>query len=107
MKLVRHHFALRGEHDRKTAVGLEGGWHVLTFGAAALTSGDLGNRVYGIDRRLVTHAPPNEPEKLQRLLERHCGRIAAVVVEPVMDTPALGLTDAAVAGDRGAGRSQQ
>ncbi|MET9914231.1 daptide-type RiPP biosynthesis aminotransferase [Streptomyces sp. NPDC006476] len=96
IKLVRHYFALRGEHDRKAVVGLEGGWHGLTFGAAALTSGDLGNRVYGIDRRLVTHVPPNEPEELQLLLERHRGRIAAVVVEPVIGTPALELTDAYV-----------
>lgn len=96
MKVARHYFALRGEHDRKGIVGLEGGWHGLTFGAAALTSGDLGSRVYGIDRRLVTHVPPNESEQLERLLDRHRGRIAAVVVEPVIGTPALELTDAYV-----------
>ncbi|MFE0421342.1 daptide-type RiPP biosynthesis aminotransferase [Streptomyces sp. NPDC058953] len=97
MKVARHYFALRGEHVRKGIVGLEGGWHGLTFGAAALTGADLGNRVYGIDRRLVTHVRPNEPEELERLLDKHRGRIAAVVVEPVLGTPALELSDAYVA----------
>ncbi|MFI6080790.1 daptide-type RiPP biosynthesis aminotransferase [Streptomyces sp. NPDC051217] len=93
MKLVRQYFSLRGEDLRKGIVGLHGGWHGLTFGAAALTSANLGDRTYGVDRRLVTHVHPNDPEELERLLDRHRGRIAAIVVEPVIGTPALPLTD--------------
>ncbi|MBM7771688.1 adenosylmethionine-8-amino-7-oxononanoate aminotransferase [Actinokineospora baliensis] len=97
MKVVRHFFALRGEHSRKGIIGLHGAWHGLTFGAAALTSGDLGHRVYGIDRRLVTHVSPNDTGELTRLLQQHPGRIGAVVVEPVIGTPALVLEDAYIA----------
>ncbi|WP_424921716.1 daptide-type RiPP biosynthesis aminotransferase [Streptomyces sp. wa1] len=97
MKVVRHYFALRDEHARKGIVGLDGGWHGLTYGAAALTGVDLGHRVYGIDRRLVTHVRPNESEELETLLDKHRGRIAAVVVEPVLGTPALELSDAYMA----------
>ncbi|WP_406316690.1 aminotransferase class III-fold pyridoxal phosphate-dependent enzyme [Streptosporangium sp. NBC_01639] len=97
MKLARHYQALRGEHRRKGVIGLEGGYHGLTFGAFALTTARLGQQMYGVDRRMVAHVPPNDPEKLDALLTKHTGQIAAVVVEPVIGTAAVPLTESYVA----------
>lgn len=93
MKLARHYHALRGEERRKGIVGLEGGYHGLTYGAFALTTSRLGQRMYGVDRRMVAHVPPNHPRPLEELLAKNEGRIAAVVVEPVIGTAAVPLTD--------------
>ena len=92
MKLVRHHHALRGDTRRRLVVGLRDSYHGLMFGSAALTADDLGQQLYGVDRRLVRHVPPNDVASLVRLLEREGAQVAAVVVEPVLGTGALPLT---------------
>lgn len=78
-------------------VALEGCWHGLTFGAFALTSDKLGQQMYGVDRRMVAHVPPNDPEALAALLAEHGPVVAAIVVEPVLGTGAIPLDDAYVA----------
>jgi adenosylmethionine-8-amino-7-oxononanoate aminotransferase len=93
MKLARQFHVLRGDRDRKAVVALQGCWHGLTFGAFALTSDNLGQRMYGVDRRLVVHVPPNEPEQLAALLAKHGASIAMMVVEPVLGNGAVPLTD--------------
>lgn len=97
MKLARHYHALRGEPRRKLVVGLRGGYHGLTFGGFALTGEDLGQQLYGVDQRLVRHVEPNDPAALTRLVERSGAALAAVVVEPVLGTGAVPLTDEFVA----------
>jgi len=92
MKLARQHHALRGQAQRQLVVGLRGGYHGLTFGAFALTSDEMGQQQYGVDRRLVRHVEPNDIGQLQRLLERFGHQVAAVVVEPVLGTGAVELT---------------
>ncbi|OEJ39801.1 aminotransferase [Streptomyces agglomeratus] len=93
MKLARQYHALRGEGRRKIVVGLRGGYHGLTFGGFALTGDDLGQQVYGVDQRLVRHVTPNDPAELVTLLARQGAQIAAVVVEPVLGSGAVPLTD--------------
>lgn len=93
MKLVRHYHALRGGQDRKGVIAMHNGYHGLTYGAFALTSAQLGKRMYGVDRRLVGHVHPNDPGQLDALLKRLRGKIAAVVVEPVLGSGAISLTD--------------
>jgi len=97
MKLVRHVHVLRGEARRRGIVGLRDGYHGLTYGAFALTDARLGHEMYGVDRRLVGHVPANDPDALSALLDRADGRIAAMVVEPVIGTAAVPLTDEYVA----------
>ncbi|MFC9718373.1 daptide-type RiPP biosynthesis aminotransferase [Micrococcus luteus] len=92
MKIARHYYAIRGDEERKGIVGLEGGYHGLTFGAFALTSSSLGQGMYGVDRRMVAHVPPNDSDALEKLLLKNPGRVAAVVVEPVIGTAAVPLT---------------
>jgi len=93
MKLVRHFHTLQGQPDRNVIVGLKGGYHGLTFGAFALTGDDLGQRVYGVDQRLVRHVTPNSAEQLRDLLSREGRRVAAIFVEPVLGSGTVPLTD--------------
>ncbi|WP_050514585.1 daptide-type RiPP biosynthesis aminotransferase [Streptomyces rimosus] len=97
MKVARHYHALRGEPRRKIVVGLRASYHGLTFGGFALTGEDLGQQVYGVDQRLVRHVTPNEPAELATLLARQGTQTAAVVVEPVLGTGAVPLTEEYVA----------
>lgn len=91
MKLVRHFHVIRGESERKIILGLRGGFHGLTFGAFALTTAKLGQRMYGVDRRLVGHIQPNDPRELAAVLKQLGNRVAAIVVEPVIGTAAVPL----------------
>ncbi len=93
MKLARHTAALRGDPRRSLVVGLEGSYHGLTYGSFALTGEDLGQRLYGVDPRLVRHIRPNSVADLERLLDRDGARVAAVIVEPVLGSGALALDD--------------
>jgi len=91
LKLVRHFHVLHGNEDRKFVVAMRGGWHGLTYGAFALTSDQLGQTMYGVDRRLVAHIEPNDVSELQAFMRDHGARVAAVVVEPVLGTGVIPL----------------
>jgi adenosylmethionine-8-amino-7-oxononanoate aminotransferase len=91
VKLARQYHVMRDDRARRVVIALEGSWHGLTFGAFALTSDRLGQNMYGVDRRLVTHVPPNDPDALAALLDQHGSTVAAVVVEPVLGTGAVPL----------------
>jgi adenosylmethionine-8-amino-7-oxononanoate aminotransferase len=93
MKLVRHYHALQGSPQRNLVVALRGSFHGLTFGGFALTGEDLGQRVYGVDQRLIRHVTPNDVGELRDLIARSGRQIAAVVVEPVLGTGTIPLTD--------------
>lgn len=97
MKLTRHYQKLRGMGRRQIIVGLRGSYHGLTFGGFALTGEDLGQHMYGVDQRFIRHVTPNRVEDLDALMTRQGNQIAAVVVEPVLGTGAIPLTDAYVA----------
>lgn len=97
MKLARQYQALRGRGGRKVVVGLRGSYHGLTFGGFALTGEDLGQLVYGVDQRLVRHVTPNEPGELATLMARQGAQVAAVVVEPVLGSGAVPLSEEYVA----------
>lgn len=94
MKLVRHYHVLQGENRRRGVLGLHGGYHGLTYGAFALTSAQLGQEMYGVNRRLVGHVHANDIEEIASVLTKFEGQIAAVVVEPVLGTGAIPLTEA-------------
>src|SRR5690606_26108634 len=93
MKLVRHYHALRGRPERNLVVALRGSFHGLTFGGFALTGEDLGQRAYGVDQRLIRHITPNDVGELRTLIARSGRQIAAVVVEPVLGTGTVPITD--------------
>lgn len=97
MKVARHYHALLGRTRRSLVVSLRGSYHGLTFGGFALTGEDLGQRLYGVDQRLVRHVRPNDTAELNALVSRAAKQIAAVVVEPVVGTGTIPLTDEYVA----------
>jgi adenosylmethionine-8-amino-7-oxononanoate aminotransferase len=91
MKLARQYAVLRKEPERRIVVGLKDSYHGQTYGSFALSGDDLGQELYGADRRLIRHVDRADPDDLNRLLEG-CGReVAAVVVEPVLGTGAHAL----------------
>ncbi|MET7746277.1 daptide-type RiPP biosynthesis aminotransferase [Streptomyces sp. NPDC005385] len=94
MKLARHYHVLRGQPSRRIVLGLRDGYHGLTYGAFALTDANLGQRMYGVDRRFVGHVPANDPDRLAAVLRTLRDKVAAVVVEPVLGTAAVPLTAA-------------
>lgn len=94
MKIARQYDEARAVgRPRKVIVGLRGSFHGLTFGGYALTGEDMGQRVNGVDQRLIRHLPPNDTEQLAALFARHGGQIVAVVVEPVLGTGAIPLSE--------------
>ena len=93
MKLARHYQVLGGQPRRQLVVGLRDSYHGLTYGSFSLTGEDLGQALYGVDRRLVRHTAPNDLDELSTLLAHQGHLVAAVVVEPMLGTGAVPLTD--------------
>jgi adenosylmethionine-8-amino-7-oxononanoate aminotransferase len=93
MKLARQFQVLKGRTERNVILGLQGGFHGLTYGAFALSSAQLGQRMYGVDRRLVHHVAANSISDLDRIFSMIGDRIAAVFVEPVIGSGAIVLED--------------
>lgn len=97
LKVARHYHVLVGQPRRNLVVSMRGSFHGLTFGGFALTGEDLGQRVYGVDQRLIRHVSPNEITELNTLMSRSAHQIAAVVVEPVLGTGTVPLSEEYVA----------
>ncbi|WP_257613942.1 daptide-type RiPP biosynthesis aminotransferase [Arthrobacter sp. 31Y] len=97
MKLARHYFVLNAQPERKLVVGLSGSYHGLTYGSQALSGDELGQSVYGVDRRNIRHIRfDDDGAELTRLMHREGHRIAAVIMEPVLGSGAESVPDAFV-----------
>jgi adenosylmethionine-8-amino-7-oxononanoate aminotransferase len=97
MKIARHFHVLQNEPERKVILGLRDGFHGLTYGAFALTDAQLGQKMYGVDRRFVGHVAANDPGSISDALAKLRGRVSAIVVEPVLGTGAVPLSEEYVA----------
>lgn len=93
MKLARHYQALRGHTGRVLVVSLRGSYHGMTFGGFSLTGEELGQALYGVDKRLNRHVAANDIGELDMLLAREGHRVAAVIVEPVLGSGAVALSE--------------
>lgn len=91
LKLVRHSQVLLGRPQRRLVVALRGSYHGLTYGGFSLTGENLGQRLYGIDPRLVRHVAPGDAQEITELLATHGDQVAAVVVEPVLGSGTVPL----------------
>src|SRR5512140_2876914 len=101
IKIAFQHHQLRGDAERTEFVALRGGYHGDTIGAVSLGGIDLFHRIFKPLLFGVHHAPQpycyrcplgkTFPEcgmacagEVERILEEREGKIAAVVLEPVM-----------------------
>jgi adenosylmethionine-8-amino-7-oxononanoate aminotransferase len=91
MKLCRQHWMLRRQFRRNLIVGLTGSYHGLTYGSFGLTGEQLGQSLYGVDRRHVRHVDFRAPGQLADLLAAEGDAVAALVLEPVLGTGAYAL----------------
>ncbi|AJW77810.1 daptide-type RiPP biosynthesis aminotransferase [Clavibacter michiganensis] len=92
LKLVRQFWQLAGAPQRRIVVGLRGSYHGLTYGSQALSGDELGQSVYGVDRRDIRHVPFDDGGvALEKLIEREGARIGALVLEPVLGTGAIAV----------------
>ncbi|UKA49242.1 aminotransferase class III-fold pyridoxal phosphate-dependent enzyme [Arthrobacter sp. FW305-123] len=95
MKLARHYAVLNGQPERKLVVGLRGSYHGLTYGSQALSGDELGQGLYGVDRRNIRHIGfDDDAAELTRLMQREGHRVAAVIVEPVLGSGAESVPNA-------------
>ncbi|HLJ26539.1 MAG TPA: daptide-type RiPP biosynthesis aminotransferase [Candidatus Angelobacter sp.] len=93
MKLARQYQTLSGRSERKVILGLHGGFHGFTYGAFALSTGQLGQRMYGVDRRSVSQIVANSASDIDRVFGKIGERVAAIFVEPVIGSGAVVLED--------------
>lgn len=91
LKLVRQRAVLKGEPHRRLVVSMENSYHGLTNGAFSVTGKDLGQEMYGVDRRFSRTVPANDVTALRSLFRALGPKIAAVIVEPVMGQGAISL----------------
>jgi beta-alanine--pyruvate transaminase len=97
MKLARQYFLLNGQPERRLIVGLSGSYHGLTYGSQALSGDELGQAIYGVDRRNIRHIRfDDDAAELALLMQREGHRIAAVIMEPVLGSGAESVPDAFV-----------
>ncbi|HVP68629.1 MAG TPA: adenosylmethionine--8-amino-7-oxononanoate transaminase [Anaeromyxobacteraceae bacterium] len=101
LKIAYQHFQLRGEPERREFLTIRGGYHGDTVGSVSLGGIDLFHRIFKPLLFPVHQAP--QPycyrcplaktwpacemacaEEVEGIFEAHRGRIAALVVEPVM-----------------------
>jgi adenosylmethionine-8-amino-7-oxononanoate aminotransferase len=83
LKMAYQAWCHRGEPQRTLFVGFENGYHGDTFGAMAVGRDPL---FFGRFEPLLFRAEriPVEPKRLDELLSRRAGEVAAVIVEPLV-----------------------
>jgi adenosylmethionine-8-amino-7-oxononanoate aminotransferase len=91
LKITRRAQRLMGHPERDTIVALRGGYHGTSYGSMFITGDDLEQEEYGADAGWVRHVAHDDPIALARVGADLGGRLAAVVVEPVLGTGAVAL----------------
>jgi len=83
LKMAYQFWCHRGQPERTLFIGFEGGYHGDTFGAMAVGRDPL---FFGRFEPLLFHALriPVSADALDKTLTDHCGRIAAVIIEPLV-----------------------
>ena len=101
LKIAFQHFQLRGDAERKEFVAIRGGYHGDTVGSVSVGGIDLFHRIFKPLLFPVRHAP--QPycyrcplgkewpgcamacaDEVERVFEAHRGKVAALVIEPLV-----------------------
>lgn len=93
MKYLRHWGLLTGGPAKRIIVGFEGSYHGQAYGSMALSGDALMQGKYGLDRRSIVHLPPDRVEPWQDFFERLGGKVAGVILEPLLGTGARLVDD--------------
>jgi len=91
LKLARRAQRLSGHPERDTVVALRGSYHGTSYGSMMVTGEDLDQDEYGAGPGWVRHVAHDDPADLLGVAGDLGGRLAAIVVEPVLGTGALVL----------------
>lgn len=84
LKMAFQFWAQRGESQRTGFICLQNAYHGDTLGAVSVGGIDQFHALYRPLLFGTLAARPGEPEHLEQLLSWHAGRIAAVIVEPLV-----------------------
>jgi adenosylmethionine---8-amino-7-oxononanoate aminotransferase len=89
MKMAVQYWINRGRQGRRRFVAFRGGYHGDTTGAMAVSDPESGMHAlfHGLlPEQFIVELPRDDAsmEALERLLERHAGEIAALIVEPLV-----------------------
>lgn len=84
IKIIRLYQLVQGNSERMNIVSLDNSYHGLSFGAFALTGQEMGQALYGVDRRQIRHVQTNDEGHLEQLFAADGGRIGGVIIEPVL-----------------------
>lgn len=94
VKLSRQVSKLAYGPMRRRVVSLIGSYHGITSSSMALSGAYLFQDLYDVDEKLHIKIPHDDPAALDVVMSRYGEQIAAVVVEPVLGSGALPLSDA-------------
>jgi adenosylmethionine-8-amino-7-oxononanoate aminotransferase len=83
LKMAYQYWCHQGEAQRTRFVGFEGGYHGDTFGAMAVSRDPV---FFGRFEPLLfqTDILPLSPQRLDELLTRQSGHVAAIIIEPLV-----------------------
>src|SRR5262249_12795004 len=83
LKMAYQYWCHRGEPERTLLVGLKNGYHGATFGAMATSRDPV---FFGRFEPLLFRAEivPVNADRLDRMLAEHNGKVAAVILEPLV-----------------------
>jgi adenosylmethionine-8-amino-7-oxononanoate aminotransferase len=84
LKMAYQWWAHRGERDRTGFICLRGAYHGDTIGSVSVGGIDLFHSLYEPLLFPTWQAEPGDAAHLAALLEEHAGRVAAVIVEPLV-----------------------
>lgn len=84
VKLSRAAHAQAGEPERTIVISRAPSYHGTTYGAMALTGLPLNAKGFGPGIGDVVQVPKDDLDAVRDVVERHPGRVAAVVAEPVI-----------------------
>jgi len=92
LKMAFQYWRHRGESERTGFIGLRDAYHGDTIGSVSVGGIELFHSCFGPLLFDSWQAEPGDAEQLGRLLRQHAGKVAAVIVEPLVQGAAGILT---------------
>ena len=84
LKMAFQHWRHRGAPERDRFICLRGAYHGDTIGSVSVGGIDLFHACFGPLLFDAWQAEPGNPDHMAALLREHAGRVAAVIVEPLV-----------------------